>query len=262
MSIVGLQDLAPGKPVAVRLPPPGRQRPTIRQPHPERGADRVVPRGIGAERAREARRGTRPRLDREPEGAGGARALRRQHVTSREGPRRREDHHRHGTLQVPIGRSFRSSRATAPGRTSGAPRCACSTPRSSKAYGGKRQIAWVEVLRGREGAGKSTARLPGCPTQTLEAIQEYLVGDQGAAHDARRRRHPLASTWRSARCSTCTSACVRCATSRASLAGQAPGEDRHGHLPREHRRHLRRHRVAAREPRRRRSSRSSPERWA
>ena len=60
-------------------------------------------------------------------------------------------------------RSSRSSRATAPARTSGAPPCACSTRRSQKAYGGKRKIAWMEVLRRREGVQRSSTT--GCPTR-------------------------------------------------------------------------------------------------
>ncbi len=129
-----------------------------------------------------------------------------------------------------------------------------------KAYGGKRQIAWMEVLRRREGVQ---------PLQGLAArrdgrgVQGVPGRHQGTADDADRRRHPLAQ-----RRAAAAARPVRLPASGALLHRRAePGEaaraGRHGDLPREHRGHLRRHRVGGGERRRRRrSSRSCRTRWA
>ena len=58
-----------------------------------------------------------------------------------------------------------------------------------KAYGGKRKIAWQEVLAG-EKAFKQTGNW--LPDETLDGVPQVPRRHQGAAHDADRRRHPLA----------------------------------------------------------------------
>ena len=78
--------------------------------------------------------------------------------------------------RCPIAPSFPSSRATAPGRTSGARRCACSTPRCEKEFGGKKKIAWTEVYAGEKAKNLFDTWLP---DETLEAFKTYLVGIKG-----------------------------------------------------------------------------------
>ena len=73
------------------------------------------------------------------------------------------------------GRSFRSSKATAPGRTSGASKRVFDAA-VEKAYGGKRQIAWQEVLAGQKSFDKSGSWLP---DETLDAFRELRVGIKG-----------------------------------------------------------------------------------
>ena len=86
-------------------------------------------------------------------------------------------------------RSCRSSRATAPGRTSGARRVRVLDAAVAKAYGGKRKIQWMEVYAGQKSNDLFNTWLP---DETVDACREYLVVDQGPADDADRRRHPLA----------------------------------------------------------------------
>jgi isocitrate dehydrogenase len=75
-----------------------------------------------------------------------------------------------------------------------------------KAFGGKRRLAWFEVL-----AGEKAKDLTGewLPADTLEAVRAYKVAIKG----------PLTTP----------------------VACDAPGEDERRHLPREHRRRLRWH---------------------
>ena len=81
-----------------------------------------------------------------------------------------------------------------------------------KAYGGRRKIHWMEVFAGEKveppvrqlAARRDRDRLPRVPGR-----------DQGPAHHARSAAASARSTWRCASCSTSTSACARCAGSRA-----------------------------------------------
>ena len=59
-----------------------------------------------------------------------------------------------------------------------------------KAYGGERKVAWMEVFAGEKAFTKLQAT--GCPQETVDAMQRVPRLDQGTAHDAGRRRHPLA----------------------------------------------------------------------
>ena len=83
-----------------------------------------------------------------------------------------------------------------------------------KAYGGKRQIAWQEVLAGQKSFDKSAT---GCPTK-----RSTRSASCASASRARSRRRSAAasarSTSRCGNCSTCSSACGRCATSKACPA--------------------------------------------
>ncbi len=64
----------------------------------------------------------------------------------------------------------------APAPTSGARAFGSSTPRSKQAYGGKRRLAWYEVL-----AGEKAKDLTGdwLPNDTLEAVKAYKVAIKG-----------------------------------------------------------------------------------
>ena len=76
----------------------------------------------------------------------------------------------------PISRSSPSSKATAPGATSGARPFACSTPRWKKAYGGKKKVEWKEVLAGEKAFNQTGNWLP---DETVAAFRTYLVGIKG-----------------------------------------------------------------------------------
>src|SRR5208283_1400652 len=86
-----------------------------------------------------------------------------------------------------------------------------------KAYGGKREIQWMEVYAGEKAYKHFSTWLP---DETVTAFRDYLVGIKG----------PLVS--------------------RRSVTRQAPRTGGHGHLPGEHGRCLRRHRVRGRQCRR------------
>jgi hypothetical protein len=66
---------------------------------------------------------------------------------------------------------------------------------------------------------------------------------QGSADHAHRRRHPLAQRGAAPAAGPLRVPAPGALVRRRAVPGAHPGEDRHGHLPREHRGHLRRHRV-------------------
>ena len=117
----------------------------------------------------------------------------------------------------------------------------------AKAYGGKRKIAWMEVLAGQKAYDNLETWLP---DETVKAFQDYLVGIKGPLTT------PIGGGIRSLN--------VRPSPAPRPLRlpppgplvqgrpvpGEASREGRHGHLPGEHRGHLRRHRVRVRERRR------------
>ena len=128
----------------------------------------------------------------------------------------------------------------------------------AKAYGGARAIEWLEVLAG-EKAFKQTGNW--LPEETLAAFRKYLVGIKGPADDAGRRRHPIAQRRAAAGTRSLRVPAARSLLQGHGDAGQAARPRGHGDLPREHRRHLRRHRVPRRHAGGRASSRScSPRR--
>ena len=152
-------------------------------------------------------------------------------------------------------RSSRSSRATAPAATSGAPACGSSTPRSRRPTAASGKIAWIEVLRRREGL-QAVQQL--AARRDRRGLPRVPGRHQGPADHADRRRHPLAQRRAAPDARPLRLPAPGALLQGRALAGEAPGEGRHGDLPREHRGHLRRHRVRGRAPsRRRRSSPSS-----
>ena len=58
-----------------------------------------------------------------------------------------------------------------------------------KAYGGERKIEWMEVYAGEKAFKQFNDWLP---QETVDAMRRVPRVDQGAAHDAGRRRHSLA----------------------------------------------------------------------
>jgi hypothetical protein len=107
-----------------------------------------------------------------------------------------------------------------------------------KAYGGKRKIAWFEVFAGETAKNKFDDWLP---DDTIEAFRELPCRHQRAIDHTRRWRHPFAECGASA-----IARSLRLPPPGPVFPGrakprEAPGESGHGHLPREHRRHLRRH---------------------
>ena len=96
-------------------------------------------------------------------------------------------------------------------------------------------------LRRREGVQASSTT--GCPTRRVEAFRELPRRHQGPADDAGRRRHPLAQRRAAADARPVRLPAAGALVHGRALAGEAPREGRHGDLPREHRGHLRRHRV-------------------
>ena len=140
-------------------------------------------------------------------------------------------------------RSSRSSKATAPAPTSGARRVRVFDAAVEKAYGGERKVAWMEVFAG-EKAFTAVRRL--AAGRDARRDQRVPRLDQGPAHDAGRRRHPLAE-----RHAAPGARPVRLHPPGALLRGrrqpdEGAGEAQRRDLPREHRGRLRRHRVEGR----------------
>ena len=142
--------------------------------------------------------------------------------------------------RCPTSRSSRSSRATAPARTSGAPRVRVMDAAVQKAYGGKRKIHWMEVYAGEKAFKLFNNWLP---DETVAACREYLVSIKGPLTT------PVGGGIRSLNVALRQMldlyVCLRPVRWFKGVPSpvKAPGEGRHGDLPREHRGHLRRHRV-------------------
>ena len=114
----------------------------------------------------------------------------------------------------------------------------------AKAYGGKRKIAWMEVYAG-EKAFKQDQQL--AARRDRRGLPRVPGRHQGPADHADRRRHPLAQRRAAADARPLRLPAAGALVQGRALAGQAPREGRHGDLPREHRGHLRRHRVRERQ---------------
>ena len=112
-----------------------------------------------------------------------------------------------------------------------------------KAYGGKKKIHWMEVH-----AGEKSTQIYGpdewLPKETFDALKTYSVSIKGPMTT------PVGGGIRSLNVALRQELdlyqCVRPVRLLQGCAqpAQAARADRHGHLPREHRGHLRRHRMA------------------
>jgi hypothetical protein len=130
-----------------------------------------------------------------------------------------------------------------------------------KAYGGKRKIAWMEVYAG-DKANEVYGEPFGCPRRPLTRLTSTLSPSRGRS-PRRLAAAFAASTWRCASGSTSTPVVRPVQYFRACPARSSTRADGHGHLPREHGRHLRRHRVGSLHRRAPRSSSTSCRtRWA
>ncbi len=109
-----------------------------------------------------------------------------------------------------------------------------------KAYGGRRRIHWMEVLAGEKSFQQTGSWLP---DETLDAFREYLVGIKGPLTT------PVGGGIRSLNVALRQIldlyACVRPVRwfEGVPQPREEAGRRGHGDLPREHGRHLRRHRV-------------------
>ena len=112
-----------------------------------------------------------------------------------------------------------------------------------KAYGGKRKIHWMEVYAGEKSNDLFNTWLP---DETVAACREYLVSIKGPLTT------PVGGGIRSLNVALRQMldlyVCLRPVRWFKGVPSpvKAPGEGRHGDLPREHRGHLRRHRVRGR----------------
>ncbi len=88
----------------------------------------------------------------------------------------RRSHASRDNWSCPTIRSFRSSKATAPGPTSGAPAFASSTRPCRKRLAAARRLVWFEIL-----AGEKAKDLTGewLPNDTLEAVKTYKIAIKG-----------------------------------------------------------------------------------
>ena len=100
-----------------------------------------------------------------------------QHGQAQRARRGPEDHDQQRlACRCPTSRSFPSSRATARARTSGAPRCACSTPPSPRPTAASaRSTGW----RSTPARSRTSCSTPGCRTRRSQACREYLVSIKG-----------------------------------------------------------------------------------
>ena len=122
----------------------------------------------------------------------------------------------------------------------------------AKAYGGKRKIHWMEIY-----AGEKSTKVYGpdvwLPDETLTILKDYVVSIKGPLTT------PVGGGIRSLNVALRQHARpLRLPAPGPLLQGRAVAregtrEDRHGHLPREHGGHLRRHRMGGRIADRRRS---------
>ena len=109
-----------------------------------------------------------------------------------------------------------------------------------KAYRGKRQIAWLEVLAG-EKAFKAVNNW--LPDETVEAFRDLPGGHQGAVNHPRRRGLSFPQRGAAPAARPLRLPAPGSLLPGSSVPGPFAGKSRHGDLPREHRRHLRGHRV-------------------
>jgi len=97
-----------------------------------------------------------------------------------------------------------------------------------KAFGGKRKIAWQQVLAG-EAAFQQTGNW--LPDATVQAFRDGPRRDQGSADDASRRRHPQPERGTAADARPVRLSAAGALVQGRAVAGQGAAQDRHGHLP-------------------------------
>ena len=134
----------------------------------------------------------------------------------------------------PTTRSSPTSRATAPASTSGPPRSSVMDAAAAK-HGKTDRLEGG--ARGREGVQRDrllAARRDG------RHVPRVPDRDQGPAHHAGRRRHPLAQRRAAPDPRPLRVPAPGALVPGRAVAGEAPRARRHGDLPREHRGHLRR----------------------
>ena len=111
-----------------------------------------------------------------------------------------------------------------------------------------KKIAWKEVLAGREGVQRHRLVAARRDRRHLPRVPDR---DQGPADHADRRRHPLAQRRAAPAARPLRVPAPGALVPGRAVAGEAPRSRRHGDLPGEHRRHLRRASRSKRErPRR------------
>ena len=126
----------------------------------------------------------------------------------------------------------------------------------AKAYAGKKKIHWMEIFAG-EKATKVYGPDVWLPDETLDVLKEYVVSIKGPLTT------PVGGGIRSLNVALRQQldlyVCLRPVQYFKGVPSpvQGAGKDQHGHLPRELRRHLRRHRMGGRVAKRRRRSSSS-----
>jgi hypothetical protein len=167
----------------------------------------------------------------------------------------RQNFHRNGKLTVPENPIIPFIRGDGTGPDIWAASERVFDAAVKKAYGGKKKISWFEVFAGESFKTKFNNWLP---DDTVEAFKEFLVGIKGPLTT------PVGGGIRSLNVALRQMldlyVCLRPVQYFQGVPspGEASGKGRHGHLPRKHRGHLRRHRIRRRRrPRRRRCSISS-----
>ena len=142
--------------------------------------------------------------------------------------------------RCPINPSSPSSKATARARDIWRASVRVFDAAVQKAYGGRRKIHWMEVFAGEKANTHYNTWLP---DETVAACREYLVSIKGPLTTPGRRRHPLAQRGAAPAAGSVRLPAPGALVQGRALAGDRAREGRHGDFPREHRGHLRGHRV-------------------
>jgi hypothetical protein len=100
-----------------------------------------------------------------------------------------------------------------------------------------RTVAWKEVLAGQKAFDETGTWLP---DETVETFRSHLIGIKGPADHADRWWDPLPQRGPPPDPRPLRLPAPGAVVHRRTLAGAPPREGGHGHLPREHRGHLRR----------------------
>ena len=130
--------------------------------------------------------------------------------------------------------------------------------RRRRREGVRRQAQDRLVRRSTPARRRTSSSTTGCPTRPSRPSASTSSASRARSTTPDRRRHPLAQRRAAPDARPLRLPAAGALVQGRALARSSAREGRHGHLPREHRGHLRRHRVRGRSPRRaRRCSRSS-----